>query len=586
MRLIFLPLLLLLVNFVNAQQLMDNGRLATSTDQPEGGLPPTTITLSDNSICEGETVSASINITPVSLAASSAAGNSNAGIMFDVTALNNAKIKGFEVNLVSGPANFEVYYKTGTHVGFETNSAAWTLAGSSTGIAIGNPVNIGVNLNIDIVAGQTLAFYVTSTLAGNSIAYSNGNAIGTVTASNSYLELKEGTGKAYPFGGSNTPRVFNGSLIFEPGVSSVDWSNGGTGLTTTITPAQGTILSANVIMSNSAFFSSYRAIEVVDPAVTATATPASINPGQSSTLSAAASVRRSLVSVFDAGNSNAGAMFDLDATTALTIKDFSVSIDGTPANLEIYYKTGTHVGFETNAGAWTLLASSSNRPVGKCVPANFNLNLNMVAGQTMAFYITRSDGMGFLNYTNGFTLGAILFSDQHLSIKEGQGKAYPFGTTFTPRNLNMVVHYEVASPTYATFAWSAGGASANINVSPVVTSSYNVTSTMLGCPATATVTVTVVPPVGVEAFDEAYALKVFPNPASDILFVNMDQLEGQDIVLNLMDVNGRVVASQVYQNQQGALNSSFELANLSNGTYMLNITDGQQSNSYRVVVMK
>lgn len=585
MRLIFLPLLLLLANFVNAQQLMDNGRVATSTDQTEGTTSPFVVSVSDNSICDGETVTALAEITARRLAASTAVGNSNAGIMFDVTALLNGKIKGFEVNLLAGPTNFEVYYKTGTHVGFETNSAAWTLAGSSSGIAMGNPVNVGVNLNLDIVAGQTLAFYITST-NGTSISYSNGTATGTVTSSDSYLEIKEGTGKAYPFGTSNINRIFNGAVYYEPGITSITWSNGASGFSTNVTPTQGTVIAATVTLADGVSLSAYQAINHVDPAVVATATPASINPGQSSALSATASVRRSLVSVFDAGNSNDGAMFDIDATTALTIKDFSVSIRDNAANLEIYYKTGTHVGFETNAGAWTLLASSSNRPVGKCVAANFNLNLNMVAGQTMAFYITRSDETGGLNYTNGFALGTVLFNDQHMSIKEGQGKDHPFGSTFTPRNLNMVVHYEVASPTYATFAWSAGGASANINVSPVVTSSYNVTSTMLGCPATATVTVTVVPPVGVEAFDEAYALKVFPNPASDILFVNMDQLQGQDIVLNLMDVNGRVVASQVYQNQQGALNSSFELANLSNGTYMLNITDGQQSNSYRVVVMK
>lgn len=585
MRLIFLPLLLLFVNFVNAQQLMDNGRMATTTDQAEGTTPAVVLSLSDNSVCDGETVTALAEITAKQLAVSSAAGNSNAGIMFDVTALLPGKIKGFQVNLVSGPANFEVYYKTGTHVGFETNSAAWTLAGSSTGIAMGNPVDIGVNLNLDIVAGQTLAFYVTCS-SPNVIAYSNGSATGTVSAADDYLQVKEGTGKAYPFGTSNANRIFNGTVYYEPGVSSITWSNGATGFSTNITPTEGTVVAADITFANGSTFSAYRAINHVDPSVVATATPASINPGQSSALSATASVRRSLISVFDAGNGQDGAMFDLDATSALTIKDFSLSIEGDPANLEIYYKTGTHVGFETNAGAWTLLASSSNRPVGKCVPANFNLSLNMVAGQTMAFYITRSDGLGALSYTNGFTLGAALFSDQHLSIKEGQGKEYPFGITFTPRNLNTIVHYEVASPTYATFAWSAGGASANINVSPAVTSSYNVTSTMLGCPATATVTVTVVPAVGVEVFDAAYALKVFPNPASDMLFVNMDQLEGQDIVLNLMDVNGRVVASQVYQNQQGALNSSFELANLSNGTYMLNITDGQQSNSYRVVVMK
>ena len=54
------------------------------------------------------------------------------GEMFEVTALNDIIITGFSQNAQPGTATYEIYYKTGSYLGFETNAGAWTLAGSAS----------------------------------------------------------------------------------------------------------------------------------------------------------------------------------------------------------------------------------------------------------------------------------------------------------------------------------------------------------------------------------------------------------------------------------------------------------------------
>lgn len=154
--------------------------------------------------------------------------NGQRGIMFDITALNNITINCFEVNMATGTTNCAIYYKVGTHVGFATTPGAWTLIGtvSVTGAGINVPTNVPLNVNIPVSAGCTVAFYITRTTSGGPILYyTNGTAVGFVYSSNADLQVKDGTGKDYPFAASFTPRRFNGTIFYTltsgPGGGSV-----------------------------------------------------------------------------------------------------------------------------------------------------------------------------------------------------------------------------------------------------------------------------------------------------------------------------------------------------------------------------
>ncbi|RFN59901.1 HYR domain-containing protein [Marixanthomonas ophiurae] len=146
-------------------------------------------------------------------------GNGLDGNMFDIVAINEVTVNSFDVNLDTGITDdVEVYYKSGTWVGFEEDAAAWTLIGTAnvTSAGDGLPTPLNLSLGQTIAAGDTGAFYVTTTSGG--MNYTNGTANGTVFASDDNIEFLEGSGKSYPFGVSTfDARVFNGNIIYDVG---------------------------------------------------------------------------------------------------------------------------------------------------------------------------------------------------------------------------------------------------------------------------------------------------------------------------------------------------------------------------------
>src|SRR5262249_29931550 len=124
------------------------------------------------------------------------------GAMFDITAINDVYISGFDMNMNYGTSDFEIYYKSGTYFGYETNPSAWIFAGAASGVVsacIGSPTSIPIGLSIFIPAGQTYAFYLTSSNY-NYIYYSPGTGVGNVYSSDGNIQIKEGSVNYYAFG--------------------------------------------------------------------------------------------------------------------------------------------------------------------------------------------------------------------------------------------------------------------------------------------------------------------------------------------------------------------------------------------------
>jgi gliding motility-associated-like protein len=151
--------------------------------------------------------------------------NNQDGLMFDIAAINNVTINQFSSNLCNaGPYDMEIYYKVGTHFGFEGTPGAWTLVGSTTGLITNGPnveTVIPIVVNIAIPAGQTYAFYVTENAnTGNNMCYTDGGsppqpapAIPVLADAN--IIVYEGTGKDYPFDQNFYPRMPNFSVDYD-----------------------------------------------------------------------------------------------------------------------------------------------------------------------------------------------------------------------------------------------------------------------------------------------------------------------------------------------------------------------------------
>ncbi len=176
---------------------------------------------------------------PTPLTTTFASNNGFDGNMFDIIAINSVTIDSFAANLNAGTGTAEIWYRPGTHVGFTGSNAGWTLAGTApyTSTATGAPgTSINVFVNVTIPAGQTYAFYVHGS-AG--IQYTNGTAVGNIYTQDANIQVTEGYGGAY-FNLTNSPRVFNGRIMYSAGCES-----GRTPAVATVNAAPAITLNAN-----------------------------------------------------------------------------------------------------------------------------------------------------------------------------------------------------------------------------------------------------------------------------------------------------------------------------------------------------
>lgn len=161
-----------------------------------------------------------------------------------------------------------------------------------------------------------------------------------------------------------------------------------------------------------------------------------------------------LMTPFAENNSQDGIMFDIQALTDVTINQFSANLcDLGPYDMEIYYKVGTHFGFEDNAGAWTLVGATAGlASAGADVPTIIPINVNIAipSGQRYAFYVTESNNTADnMCYTNGVSptpsalaTNVAVLADANIIVYEGTGKDYAFGDNYYPRMPNFITDYD------------------------------------------------------------------------------------------------------------------------------------------------
>lgn len=155
------------------------------------------------------------SFTPDSLFTSTSGSSAFIGEMFDVVAVNDIEVTGFDVQFSAGTGVVEVWYRPGTHVGFSTSNAGWTLATTAT-ITTNGPgqlTPVPSSMAVPVAAGQTYAFYIVGT-SGLDVRYSTGSAVGNVFAQNADLKVLEGTTGDTYFNATTTPRAFNGQVKY------------------------------------------------------------------------------------------------------------------------------------------------------------------------------------------------------------------------------------------------------------------------------------------------------------------------------------------------------------------------------------
>ena len=87
--------------------------------------------------------------------------------------------------------------------------------------------------------------------------------------------------------------------------------------------------------------------------------------------------------------------------------------------------------------------------------------------------------------------------------------------------------------------------------------------------------------VGVEEYDGNSALKVFPNPTHDVLWIDMPEEPAHEVwSLHVFDLSGALV---LQESSRGSTTVQLSLASLQRGMYVLQVSNGSKRYSQRIV---
>lgn len=159
---------------------------------------------------------------------------------------------------------------------------------------------------------------------------------------------------------------------------------------------------------------------------------------------------------------NVGNIYLFDITTGdqeVTISQFDVFLNSSSSEtVDIYYKAGTHVGSETDAGAWTSLVSTTVTSVNSTTPIAISVgSITIPPNSTYGFYF-ESSAYIFSNKNNDINMGEVVVSDSNLSLLQGSGLISSFSApVYTKYSMKTTIHYSL------TLKWEVADITSNCN---------------------------------------------------------------------------------------------------------------------------
>ena len=78
--------------------------------------------------------------------------------------------------------------------------------------------------------------------------------------------------------------------------------------------------------------------------------------------------------------------------------------------------------------------------------------------------------------------------------------------------------------------------------------------------------------------------KIYPNPANEILQIEIRSKQNTLLTLNIIDMKGSLLETKTINNTKGTFNTSFDVSKLAKGNYLLNLYDEDGMASYKFVV--
>jgi len=344
-------------------------------------------------------------------------GNSGSfGVMFDVIPRKRMTIVGLDFHTESTDVlEVEVWYKRGSHVGFERDQMSWTEICYARIVGQGPYKRTSIDPSlfdaILVDSFERISFYVTLTkspkMRYTKEAENTKAVVGDIDSSTEDMDILVGVGVAsYPFGYFFSPRFPNNNIHYVLD-NKVDYESEQTP-TPTLPPDVVYVKSDN----------------------------------------------KEITTTFSSGNGGYGAMFDIECKSetgdlVISSMDFHTDLVGVDINVKIFTKSGSYVGYGHQSEAWSIVADTTVKGEGyykrTVVPPETFEDVVILNGNVQAFYITIDKPN--LRYSNAESVGDVWVQSEEeneIVIKVGAGLGgglASFSSLFEPRVMNGVVHY-------------------------------------------------------------------------------------------------------------------------------------------------
>jgi hypothetical protein len=154
----------------------------------------------------------------------------------------------------------------------------------------------------------------------------------------------------------------------------------------------------------------------------------------------------------------------------------------------------------------------------------------------------------------------------------------------------MIIASADATPSNAlSYAWDFGDSGVSTDVNPThiyaTAGTYTVSLIAYGPCESDTILFDVTPNVvGLDEIGFDGLAGVYPNPSTGVFNVEFSELNAKKIQLNVLDVLGKRVYSDVFYNSGSTMIHSIDLANVIDGMYFLTLVlDGIETTTIRIL---
>lgn len=88
--------------------------------------------------------------------------------------------------------------------------------------------------------------------------------------------------------------------------------------------------------------------------------------------------------------------------------------------------------------------------------------------------------------------------------------------------------------------------------------------------------------LGANSFDNNLEMSFFPNPTKEILNINFGKLTNQKSIINIVDINGKLVYNSTIENP--TIIERINLPKLAKGMYLVNVTSGNNEVKKKIII--